>query len=119
MDILSTMSPYIEQILTGLVSLITAIILAAFVELRKRVLTWIDSHNNLRLQKILNSLATQAFAEVENSMNDGEPGYEKMEKAISIVAAQLQKKGIKNFDEEHIKMAIEEAVLKFNYAYSN
>ncbi|GAF24629.1 hypothetical protein JCM19047_4548 [Bacillus sp. JCM 19047] len=101
MDLTTLLSPSIEQLCLGVASLLAT-------------LDWIRTCNDLRSQDLLMRFATQAFAEIENSMKDG-TGKEKLESAISIVSKRARESGLL-IDEENIRGAIEEAVLKFNYA---
>ncbi|WP_099301790.1 phage holin [Bacillus sp. Marseille-P3800] len=114
MDILSLLTPSIEQLFIGIASLLATLVTFSFVELRKYVLNWIKTRNDLRSQDLLMRFATQAFAEVENSMKNGE-GQEKLNAAISLVSKRARENGLQ-IDEANIRGAIEEAVLKFNYA---
>jgi hypothetical protein len=105
------LSPYLNDIITAVLGLITFMILTALTELRKRVLVWIDSRNDLRHQEIIKNLATDAFSYVETSMK-GKEGSEKLKEASAFVSRQLADKKI-NYSEEQIIAAVEKAVLDF------
>ncbi|MEB5480764.1 phage holin [Shouchella clausii] len=119
MDISSMLSPFLEQFLIGLFAFLAAILSLIFNQLRTKIFKRIDTVNNIHFQELLRTFALQAFAQVENTMKAGETGAEKLEKAIEIVTNQLEQHGFKDIKKDNIISAIEEAVLKFNYAYSN
>lgn len=105
-------APYLNDILLALFSLITTVIVVMFYELRRRVLEWFDSRNNLKHQEYLEHLAEQAFSFVEQTMKDA-PSQAKLHEAIRFVSERLEDKGI-NLKTSDIWAAIEKAVLNYN-----
>lgn len=105
------LQPFINDIIVAIAGLFTVITLAIFTELRKRILTWIDSRNDLRHQEYLKFIADQAFGYVEMTMKDAQ-SQTKINEAIRFVSKNLEKKKIQMSDEE-IRASIEKAILEF------
>lgn len=104
--------PFISDIVVALFGLITAIVLAMFAELRKRVLLWIDSRNELRNQEILRNITEDAFSYIEQTMKN-ESSQRKFNEAVIYVSDKIESKGLK-VNHKEISAAIEREVLKFN-----
>ncbi|WEG18466.1 phage holin, LLH family [Alkalihalophilus pseudofirmus] len=110
---LETLSPFLQDIVLALVGLITTLIIAVAVELRKRVLTWIDNRNSIRTQEILHTLAEQSFHLIEAKMKESS-STEKLNEAIYYVSKRAEARGI-NISTDEVRAEIERVVRELNY----
>jgi len=106
------MEEMLNQVVLALISLLAAMVLAALTELRRRVLAWIDTHKNLAQRDLLNRLAEEAFAYVEQTMA-GSASPDKLSAASIYLSRTLEARGIRVGPDE-IRAAIERAVLAHN-----
>jgi arginine repressor len=99
----------IQEQLLGIISLL---IIAAMVELRKRILKWIETRTTKEQRELLHKLAEEAFSYTETVFRDLK-GKDKLDAAINYVSRAVKKKGIP-LESYEIQAAIEKAVLQYN-----
>lgn len=104
--------PYLQDLVLALISLIATLIIAAMVELRKRVLTWIDSRTSNEQRELLHRMAEEAFSFAETVFKDaGRP--QKLDAAYGYLSSRIKEMGI-TVTETEIRSIIEKAVLDYN-----
>jgi len=104
--------PYIETMLIALLSLISTLVVAALIELRNKVLTWVQSKTNKEQRELLQKISEEAFSYAEKVfMESGGP--QKLEAAYAYVSSRLKELGV-GFTGDEIKATIEKAVLDYN-----
>lgn len=104
--------PYLETIVLTIISMVAAMVAAALMEMRKRVLTWIESRTTKDQRELLEKLAGEGFAFAETLFRDAE-GPQKLEAAMKYVSRRLSQRGL-DITTEEIQAAIEKAVIEHN-----
>ncbi|WP_051236805.1 phage holin [Paenibacillus pinihumi] len=103
--------PYVQSVLLGVLSLLTAIVTGALFEARKRVLLWLDTRTSNEQRELLHKLAGEAFSFAETVYKEA-GGPAKLEQAYQYLSKRLQERGIE-LEHEDIRSAIEKAVLEY------
>lgn len=104
--------PALQNVVLALISLIGAIVVAALMELRKKVLGWIAAHTSVENQKQLDSLAKQAYAYAERFYKD-QGGDAKLNGAINYVMGKINLTAI-GLTREDVEGAIQKAWQDYN-----
>jgi LL-H family phage holin len=100
----------LEPIMNGAVTVLSILIAAAVLWLRRKVAAWLEMNLTKEQQELLLKLGEQAFSFVEVVYQEMK-GPEKLEEAIRFVERQLNSRGLQA-DRDQIRAAIERAVLE-------
>ncbi|MFS1513410.1 phage holin, LLH family [Chengkuizengella sp. SCS-71B] len=104
--------PYLETIVFALISVISTLVVAALIELRNKVLFWIQSKTNKEQRELLLKISEEAFSYAEKVFYQSK-GPEKLDAAYDYASSKLGSLGIQ-FTKDEIKATIEKAVLEYN-----
>lgn len=104
--------PAMEKVIVAIIYLIATLALAALVELRQKVLKWIDSRTSKEQRELLRQMAEEAFSLVEK-MYKSEHAQTKLDEAKRYIHNRIDEHGL-NVSETEITAVIEKAVLDYN-----
>lgn len=104
--------PYLDTVVQALLGLVTAVVIAALIEIRKKVLEWIDKKATNEQRDLIYKLAKEAFSFAETVYHQMD-GRQKLDGAIAYLSKRLNDANI-NLTEEEIRAVIEGVVLGYN-----
>lgn len=103
--------PYIDAVVTALIGLLAALLVAGITSVRKKVEAWLEARTTDQQREALHKIAQEAYALVEAQFK-GSGAERKLEEAKGYLLQRLNALGISLTDEE-IRAAIEKAWLEF------
>lgn len=106
---MESIQPYIENVMLALISLAAALLTAALLELRKRVLAWVESKTSREQREWLYRLAEEAFCFAEKAF-EGTDGFRKRAAASGYLKKRLREEGIR-LGEDELRAVNEKAVM--------
>lgn len=101
-----------EPVLYALLSVIASLVVAALIEIRKRVLAWIDTNTTDQQQVFMEKLAKESVVYIEKIWGAGK-GDEKLREAWVYLDRKLAEKGI-HLDGDKLTALVEKAVDEYN-----
>ncbi len=103
------LQPHLTMVIQSLIAVIATMIVAALVELRRKVLTWIERRTTIEQRALLHQIAVEAFSFAEKVyVKSG--GNEKYRGAYIYMSDRLQRMNIRITDAE-IRALIEQVVI--------
>ena len=101
----------LKLFVTGIIGILTTVIIFVITELKNKVMTWLDSRTTNEQRDLLNKWCEEAFAYVETIYKDLK-GKDKLDAAILYVSRQAKAKKIP-LESYEIQAAIEKAILQY------
>lgn len=106
------LQPYLNEVVQVLISIVLMVIVTMLVEVRKRVLSWLENRTTKEQRELLHKWAEEAFSFAETVFKDV-GGPKKLDAAYGYLSSRLREKGIELTSTE-IRGLIEKAVLEYN-----
>ncbi|MEK3851187.1 phage holin, LLH family [Paenibacillus sp. FSL R7-0340] len=109
--IIETVQPYVSTIVTAILGVLTALVIAGLNTIKVKANTWIDARTTESQRVLLHKLAEEGFSLAKTAYKE-EDGPKKLQEALSYVTGQLEQKGI-NLTSVEVQAAIEKAYLDY------
>jgi len=113
-EIIEASHSYLVTIILALISLLASVTLAVIYEIRRRLLSWIDSRTSKEQRELIRLMSVEAFSFAEMVYNHTD-SKKKLDAANNYLRERLKEKGI-NISSDEIRAAIECAVMEFHSA---